>query len=572
MKRDMNHESLSDALPCVCGLPIGRVLALAGLAAAMVAGSASSASAQVAGGPLVCSGFWNFPLGGASLEAAGDRRFHVRTIGSSGQDGVSIKLNGAQGGGVGVEMGNLAMVQGSVVLQDRAADDSVRSSVVLSSTGNGLIHSNFDFSGSGVIGLLLTETDSAGTTIGSTYTPGPIILGYLIDPSTYCIQQGGVPVWWHGKSGAWYWTCMIGVGLGGNPHPDERGRQVRVEPVYPPGSTPTSACDTVRVTGTGVSEVAVGGSYIMHKECAVWGIGETTIDEQCAVFDPGTGACDSPERVLVGSPSGSLGGGTGSSVHGVGCTFPPGTSSAEVHFSSEPMMPSTTPTRATATFSDGASDLIAQFTTTLVETGGTPGTMPGLALTMTPTFAPGATCLVELLDQNGAVLAVIDSTMLAASNIFALPCFTGNGRSEWQYTYIGNGQWVWKWCNASLNFVLPGGNGVSNVGTVRGQMSHAGMAPRSPATVTFTSPDPSTFRVSTLITARACSLADLVGGDGNPPADGSLDGNDFQAFLNSFAAGDLLADIVGGDGNPPADGSVDGNDFQAFLNAFGVGC
>jgi len=70
----------------------------------------------------------------------------------------------------------------------------------------------------------------------------------------------------------------------------------------------------------------------------------------------------------------------------------------------------------------------------------------------------------------------------------------------------------------------------------------------------------------------ACSIADLVGGDGNPPADSSVDGNDFQAFLNAFGSGDALADIVGGDGNPPADGSVDGNDFQAFLNAFAAGC
>jgi len=74
------------------------------------------------------------------------------------------------------------------------------------------------------------------------------------------------------------------------------------------------------------------------------------------------------------------------------------------------------------------------------------------------------------------------------------------------------------------------------------------------------------------IAAAACSLADLVGGDGNPPADGSADGNDFVAFLNAFGAGSALGDIVGGDGNPPADGSVDGNDFQAFLNAFAAGC
>jgi len=72
--------------------------------------------------------------------------------------------------------------------------------------------------------------------------------------------------------------------------------------------------------------------------------------------------------------------------------------------------------------------------------------------------------------------------------------------------------------------------------------------------------------------ATPSCLGDLVGGDGNPPADGSLDGNDFTAFLNAFAAAGLLADLVGGDGNPPADGSVDGNDFAAFLNAFGAGC
>ena len=70
----------------------------------------------------------------------------------------------------------------------------------------------------------------------------------------------------------------------------------------------------------------------------------------------------------------------------------------------------------------------------------------------------------------------------------------------------------------------------------------------------------------------ACSIADIVGGDGNPPADSSVDGNDFQAFLNAFGGGDNLADIVGGDGNPPADASVDGNDFQAFLNSFAAGC
>jgi len=71
--------------------------------------------------------------------------------------------------------------------------------------------------------------------------------------------------------------------------------------------------------------------------------------------------------------------------------------------------------------------------------------------------------------------------------------------------------------------------------------------------------------------APAC-LADIVGGDGNPPGGDGVDGNDFQAFLNAFGAGSALADLVGGDGNPPGGDGADGNDFQAFLNAFGAGC
>ena len=69
-------------------------------------------------------------------------------------------------------------------------------------------------------------------------------------------------------------------------------------------------------------------------------------------------------------------------------------------------------------------------------------------------------------------------------------------------------------------------------------------------------------------------LADLAI-DGQP--DGTVDGSDFIAFVNSFAIGDAsvdpLADVAGGgdDGLAP-DGTVDGSDFIAFINAFAVGC
>jgi len=68
--------------------------------------------------------------------------------------------------------------------------------------------------------------------------------------------------------------------------------------------------------------------------------------------------------------------------------------------------------------------------------------------------------------------------------------------------------------------------------------------------------------------------ADLTG-IGGPPSipDGLLTGDDFNAFISAFAAGDLLADLTG-IGGPPAiaDGLITGDDFNAFIAAFAAGC
>ncbi len=79
-------------------------------------------------------------------------------------------------------------------------------------------------------------------------------------------------------------------------------------------------------------------------------------------------------------------------------------------------------------------------------------------------------------------------------------------------------------------------------------------------------------------TPAGCNPADIAGGGatGQSP-DGSLDGTDFIAFINSFAIGDAsvdpAADVAGGggDGLQP-DGTIDGGDFIAFINAFAIGC
>jgi hypothetical protein len=66
-------------------------------------------------------------------------------------------------------------------------------------------------------------------------------------------------------------------------------------------------------------------------------------------------------------------------------------------------------------------------------------------------------------------------------------------------------------------------------------------------------------------------VADLVGAGGIPAPDGTIDGEDFLAFINAFAIGEAAADIAGGGDGLEPDGTVDGSDFIAFINAFAAG-
>jgi hypothetical protein len=82
-----------------------------------------------------------------------------------------------------------------------------------------------------------------------------------------------------------------------------------------------------------------------------------------------------------------------------------------------------------------------------------------------------------------------------------------------------------------------------------------------------------------LTIAVRCSVADVVGTVSGAAScgDGTVDGSDFIAFINSFSTGDPavdpLADLAGGgdDGLEP-DGTIDGTDFITFINAFAIGC
>ncbi len=70
------------------------------------------------------------------------------------------------------------------------------------------------------------------------------------------------------------------------------------------------------------------------------------------------------------------------------------------------------------------------------------------------------------------------------------------------------------------------------------------------------------FRVEAATPVGPTCLADVT-------LDGTVDGSDFIAFINSFGVGDATidptADVI-------ADGTIDGTDFIEFINAFAAGC
>ena len=123
-------------------------------------------------------------------------------------------------------------------------------------------------------------------------------------------------------------------------------------------------------------------------------------------------------------------------------------------------------------------------------------------------------------------------------------------------TTTGNHTWsgaglvtdVQAWKNGTLSnfgWIMTGDETANGTARRYASRSNASTSSRPQLTVTYTRPSP-------------CGRADLNN-------DSILDGNDFIAFINAFAA-----DLPAADVEP--DGIVDGSDFIFFINAFGAGC
>jgi hypothetical protein len=74
--------------------------------------------------------------------------------------------------------------------------------------------------------------------------------------------------------------------------------------------------------------------------------------------------------------------------------------------------------------------------------------------------------------------------------------------------------------------------------------------------------------VALLIATLAGSATAQSNYSANGDGVGGLTANDFQCFLDRFAAGEAYANCDGSSGTP----ALTANDFQCFLNRFAEGC
>jgi len=177
-------------------------------------------------------------------------------------------------------------------------------------------------------------------------------------------------------------------------------------------------------------------------------------------------------------------------------------------------------------------------------------------------------------------------------------CATGTGRRDLWYRYIApsNGTINLTTCGTSFDTVLSiqsdcgttaasslacndNTNNTASGCTTASTISNFLVVRNRPVLIRVAGKTAGTFGsgVLSLDFTLGCQ-ADISGGGavGNDP-DGTVDGSDFIAFINSFAIGDAFvddkADVAGaGENGDQPDGTIDGTDFIAFINAFGAGC
>jgi len=529
-----------------------RAIGLSLLALTALSGSALAQSEYV-------SGFEHATLGGATLDPPVERRLPVRNLGSSGEDGVEIKLRTAFGGGAGVALSDfLATADATIKIRRKGWDGLIYGNHRVLSNGDGTGELTFDFSDLGATSLHVVEYDESGGVVSEEDFPGGVGAKPWV-PNFTC-PDGSQPILWIRyikpcNSCDWIlwigWSCM-GTGDVFTYEPGQSARMV-VTPTFPAPAPFDPATESMMITAEGLTGFDVLNGDIQTfsglnglppgvpwTEWSMHAVGSAHLDEECEDGYP----CASSDRRLP--------------VRNLGSS---GEDGVEIKLNAK---------RATGVEVQLRTPCCPGHTTllTVADDGGTQQHISTTVIDplsnqteLDADFSDlgGWGWRLTLLDPSGVVVGPPGGTDIISGGpkpIFNDNCPPGSIAHYYNSGTTSNPVWVLWWCETINAFVLPGGTVVTNVATMMIEPLGATSLSGPISSVQLLGSE-GEREIAAMSATYAC------------PSDFNLDdfvtGEDFDGFVDAFVLGLPAADFDGND-------FVTGEDFDGFTAAFIEGC
>ncbi|MBX3407048.1 MAG: hypothetical protein KF869_09815 [Phycisphaeraceae bacterium] len=304
----------------------GRGVMLFGAAAAVLAGVGLCAGS--ASGQIRVSGLEHMPIGGATFDPPVERRLPVRNLGSSGEDGVEVRLNSRWGGSVSIDLDELLIpspAEREVRIRPKGWDGTVKGSVRVASrppdgTPGSSLDLECDLTAVGASTVRVRLRDQAGNTAASRVVAASSVqcVVQVVLPPDIVVPTCSVAIKTKGTGAESNRVITIGFGAstasvsGLFPATLHEVSSMEFEPET------CSACDTwlgtesLLVTAGGVSQCVVSDVSVGTFAVSSHAIGVAHVDEMCAnVAD-----CDNARRIRVNNLGSSGQDGVAIDLHG----------------------------------------------------------------------------------------------------------------------------------------------------------------------------------------------------------------------------------------------------------------
>jgi len=484
------------------------------------------------------SGLLHQSLGDAQLGAVTGRTLAVSNIGSSGEDGVEIRLDSAFGGDAAVDLATLLATPGAECrIRPRGWDGLIYGNHRIVSNGDGTATIMFDFSGMGATEVNVVEYDENGLVIYDVTTSGPSVNkewvpNYTCPDGSPAVPMGG----WRRVCPTCPWFYWIGWACpDGSTYTYENQQRVIVTPTLPSGTPDLPGVEALSITASGVPELAVSSADLGTFGVQCWGLGQAQVSEQCDA-PPCT-----PEQLLLAVDN--LG---SSGQDGVSLNYGPN-AGGQARIGRCPGCPPGHVIIMKLYDEDGGETFRATHTQD-------PGT-GDVELTVDSSGLGAAETTANFYDSSDALLQAIVIDNISG---ISMPLCPAGYTAQW----IWNGfKHIFVGCSMATDFVLPDGSVVTGVAYVEFEPV-APLNHRRSIGLEVTSDDPNGITVSDV------AVTPFAAGDLD--CDGAVNNSDIPAFVMALTDPDNFALTYPGCslalGDITGDGQFNNADIPAFVD------